>query len=559
MRKSSPLLVSPAVMTGLTVVIAIILLASNFTIIKAQTQQLTSQPGEIEDRRTAVATATTTAVGRTFQSANDSFSIQVPDGWIIHDFNNTGFTSLEELRQGYVMLAQLCPEEEQQRILSNVGGSTDSGSSTSIGNGCQGAKEVIHIIRYPDLNARLLANNISTINNNMTTTDNILLSYHLQKLQEVGYRDIEIVNSIERTVNLTNAQTNQTIQTMPAKFVETIYSTASAPNEIRDGYFILTATNATAPNIGVTKGYSVFYEGGSSVAAGRTTTAAPEITTASGSLIPSLTPPVDQVFDSFELIAAPGVEQPIAQQTQAAEATITTEDEGDDVGDGDDEEDDEEDDEDEDEGRDNSCHPSYPDVCIPPPPPDLNCDDIDARNFEVSGSDPHGFDGNDNDGIGCESGSSAPDDLGDDVDDGDDNGADDDEDGNEGGIEEGQGSQGVEPGGELSPGTPPEGGELQPPETGEEGQPPGGELSPGTPSPTTDNGEAISPSEEGQGSGEGQSSGEGEPGGELSPGTPSPTTDNGEAISPSEEGQGSENEFEDCIVRPGMDPSDVGC
>jgi hypothetical protein len=337
-------------MRGLTVVIAIILLASNFTIINAQPQQLTSQPGEIEDRRTAIATAaTTTAVGRTFQSANDSFSIQVPDGWIIHDFNNTGFTSLEELRQGYVMLAQLCPEEEQQRILSNVGGSTDSDSSISIGNGCQGAKEVIHIIRYPDLNARLLANNISTINNNMATTDNILLSYHLQKLKEVGYRDIEIVNSIERTVNLTNAQTNQTIQTVPAKFVETIYSTASAPNEIREGYFILTATNATAPNIGVTKGYSVFYEGGSPATAGRTTTAAPEITTASGSLIPSLTPPVGQVFDSFELIAAPGVEQPIAQQTQATEATTTTEDEGDDAGDGDDDVDEEEDDVDEEE------------------------------------------------------------------------------------------------------------------------------------------------------------------------------------------------------------------
>src|SRR5215211_7961248 len=213
MRKSSPLLVSPVMMTGLTVVIAIILLASNFMIINAQ-QQFTSQPGEVENRRMAAATATT-AAGRTFQSTNDSFSVQVPDGWIIHDVDNTGFTSLEESRQGYVMLAQLCPEEEQQRILSNAGSSTNS-SSTSTSNGCQAAQEVIHIIRYPDLRARPLAKNITTINNNMTTTtiDNIL-SYHLQKLQEVGYRDIEIVNSIERTVNLTNAQTNQTIQTVP--------------------------------------------------------------------------------------------------------------------------------------------------------------------------------------------------------------------------------------------------------------------------------------------------------------------------------------------------------
>ena len=68
---------------------------------------------------------------------------------------------------------------------------------------------------------------------------------------------------------------------------------------------------------------------------------------------------------------------------------------------------------DNDDGGDNSCHPSYPDDCIPPAPPVLTCDDISARNFQVVGSDPHDFDG-DNDGIGCESGSNAPDDYVDD-------------------------------------------------------------------------------------------------------------------------------------------------
>jgi micrococcal nuclease len=49
-----------------------------------------------------------------------------------------------------------------------------------------------------------------------------------------------------------------------------------------------------------------------------------------------------------------------------------------------------------------SCDPSYPGVCIPSPPPDLDCGDISYRRFDVRGSDPHGFDG-DNDGVGCES------------------------------------------------------------------------------------------------------------------------------------------------------------
>lgn len=48
-----------------------------------------------------------------------------------------------------------------------------------------------------------------------------------------------------------------------------------------------------------------------------------------------------------------------------------------------------------------NCAPSYPDVCIAAPPPDLDCGEIPYRNFRVLPSDPHGFDG-DNDGIGCE-------------------------------------------------------------------------------------------------------------------------------------------------------------
>ena len=49
-----------------------------------------------------------------------------------------------------------------------------------------------------------------------------------------------------------------------------------------------------------------------------------------------------------------------------------------------------------------NCDPSYPTVCIPPPPPDLNCKDIPYRRFKVLPPDPHKFD-SDKDGIGCES------------------------------------------------------------------------------------------------------------------------------------------------------------
>ena len=48
-----------------------------------------------------------------------------------------------------------------------------------------------------------------------------------------------------------------------------------------------------------------------------------------------------------------------------------------------------------------NCSPAYPGVCIPPPPPDLDCPDITYRNFTVLAPDPHNFD-SDNDGVGCE-------------------------------------------------------------------------------------------------------------------------------------------------------------
>jgi hypothetical protein len=313
--------------TALTVAIAVILLTSNFTLINAQqqAQQLTAQPRVVENGATTAAT--------TFQSTNDSFRVHVPDGWLIQDVNNSGSALLEEGTKGYGILAQLCPEkEQQQQALPIASGNTSNGSSniSESNNSCRGSQEeVIHIVRYPDLDTRLLANNV-TSNDNMTAEN--VLSYHLQKLQEVGYRDIQIVNGTETTLNLTDAQTNQTIATVPAKLVEMTYRTNFAPTEIRGGYLMSTATSATPPNVGTIKGYSIFYEG---------RPVAAEITLASGNLSPLPSTPVGQAFDSFELIAAPEVAQAIAQEVQAAQ---TAEGEGNDDdngggGDGDDDDD----------------------------------------------------------------------------------------------------------------------------------------------------------------------------------------------------------------------------
>jgi PKD repeat protein len=511
-------------LTATVVAITIILLAANFITTYAQQQQQTqaSQPAATQNP--------------TLLSAKDSFRVQLPQGWVIQDMNNTGFTLAAEVLQGYGILAQLCPQEQQQSSLPSVGG-----SSRYIGNCQQAQEEVIHIIRYPNLGTRIgiSSDDIFTIINR-DTIPNAILAYHIQKLQEVGYRDIQIVNSADTTMNVdisTGQNNSRTATTVPAKLVEMTYSTAL--NETKSGYFILTATAATPRNLGTMTGYSIFYEGNS--------TATTAETRPSFSLAPILLPAsVRQVFDSFELIAASTVPltavitssdtEGVAPATFDFEADVagglepytinwdfgdgSSEESDDDVehtfdvadtynvdltvtdssgrtasdsmsitveepppltsvdiisndtegvapatfefeanltggtepftyswdfGDGSSEESD-------DETVEHTfdvagtynvdltvtdttlqtasdsilitveeplfspsptipeelvCDPSYPDLCIPPPPPDLGCDDVSASNFEVLPPDPHGFDGN-NDGVGCETGGIGP-------------------------------------------------------------------------------------------------------------------------------------------------------
>jgi hypothetical protein len=282
-------------------IIMVVLLAANVTITNAQQQQeqqqlSTSQPATTSSVTQNGTTATTTF----FESTIDSFRVQIPEGWVIQDVNNTGSTLAAEVTGGYGILAQLCPagEEEQQQqqgALSNV--SSSSSSSSSCQQQQQAQEEIIHIIRYPNLGTRL---GIAVSDITGIIPDSIL-EYQIQKLQEVGYRDISIINSTDTTlkVNYTVPENAPVLEvTTPARLVEMTYSTSSAPGETRRGYFILTATNATPPNTETITGYSIFYEGA---------TAAEQTTTPSGNLV--LPASFRQVSDSFELIVSEEAEQ----------------------------------------------------------------------------------------------------------------------------------------------------------------------------------------------------------------------------------------------------------
>jgi hypothetical protein len=276
--------------------IVIILSTANVTVINAQ--QTTAQP-----QQPTVATQNGTATASSlFQSKEDSFRVRVPQGWAVHDMDNTGFALLTEVLQGYGLLAQICPEQQQQTV-SNVGGSDN--------NSCQASQgDVIHIIRYPNLGPRLGFGPRDIVANSNGTLDKVL-AYEIQKLQEVGYRNIQIVNSTYTTVNFDiNAIP---ARGAPAKLVEMTYTTDSDPNEVKRGYFISTATDAAASNPGVITGYSIFYDGNSAAE-----------TAASGSLAPTTElAAVSQVFDSFELVVGEEAAQS-AQPQQTQETTDET-------------------------------------------------------------------------------------------------------------------------------------------------------------------------------------------------------------------------------------------
>src|SRR5918997_2840560 len=197
MRTSLRLFTSRVIAMTLTGAIAVILLGGNFTLINAQ--QL-DQPQE-QQSPTNQPSADQNTTTQLFQKPDEGFRVQVPDGWIIQDVNNSDSTLEAEALEGVGILAQLCLEEgqsQQQGVAAgspsaNAGGGSSSSATNSTGSSCQGPQEeVIHVIRY--LNIETVAPQQGDDDDdeddedgegNLTNNNN-LTTYHLQKLAENG-------------------------------------------------------------------------------------------------------------------------------------------------------------------------------------------------------------------------------------------------------------------------------------------------------------------------------------------------------------------------------------
>ena len=191
---------------------------------------------------TMPAPSTSQAKNEIFQNANDSFSVEVPQGWIIEDVSSTdAIVMLNEMMYGNRALAQLCPQEQAVNYSGNA-------------RNCDEAQDRILINQYPDLAD---SPEFSSLSGGKIGLNDQFLKYQKQKLQELGYGNINVINNTKTPLVVLDTHSNKTIATVPANLVELSYTVNST--EAR-GYYLLAVTNATS-DFGLISGYSVSYDG----------------------------------------------------------------------------------------------------------------------------------------------------------------------------------------------------------------------------------------------------------------------------------------------------------
>ena len=167
-------LVSLGMTIGLISAIATaILFAANITITDAQ-----RLPGQHPIIQT-----------RTFQNTKDGFRLKVPDGWIVHDFNNTksGWVYAER-ELGIGILAQICPQKEALpgiRVVYN----------------CKQSDTNVYVIRYLNLGDKP---ELADIGNPGNIISDDFLTFLIGKLQDGNYSNIKVGSSSDIRINVTS-------------------------------------------------------------------------------------------------------------------------------------------------------------------------------------------------------------------------------------------------------------------------------------------------------------------------------------------------------------------
>jgi hypothetical protein len=203
-----------------------------------------------------------------FQSTVDGIRMGVPDGWVVEDLNNTD-SSLQQSEQSYgaVSLVELCP---QILATPQIGG-------TYLCPDAQEGLDSVSVWRFADLKSRPEFAGLVQRNQSITTTD-LVAFYFLFLEQKANFTNIRLLQNIDTTVNVIDPQTNETITTAPAKYIETTYLDSNGiPHEGEIALLVLSNDGNT--------GYVLLPLASQLTAAGE------------------LPPEHKLVFDSFQLVA----------------------------------------------------------------------------------------------------------------------------------------------------------------------------------------------------------------------------------------------------------------
>jgi hypothetical protein len=362
------------------------------------------QQAALQENRTTIGPAIYQNVGGFDEDDFDTgFRILVPQYWILDSWTSFDklvtdetFGDLEARAQGLYDAkgTQLAREGKYEKAVMCIQNQSEPGIGGSVNCPIEKITGSVIISKYEDLETVPLFQPVIQAGRNITADD--LIAYHLQLKQQRGSSfgsSYQIRNTTDVAVNLTDAAaaTNQAISTLPARFLEYTYyinryqEQQGIPASITAMLFVV----YNDPQTGEVTGYDVEF---------RTQEFNAANLPAPGMIAQAehnnLAPELEKIFGSFEIVKTSAASSSAIAEAQG-EVTETTQ---------------IEETEETEQEEETGCDPSYPDVCIPPPPPNLSCgDDGVPENFEVLPPDPHGFDSNDNDGIGCEDESDQPD------------------------------------------------------------------------------------------------------------------------------------------------------
>jgi hypothetical protein len=178
----------------------------------------------------AMATRVSLLPSTIFQSDVDGFRLEVPNKWIIEDIDNTAPNALQAERiLGGGLLARLCPED---LAIPQISGK----------HSCAQATDYVLIFRYSDLKSRPEFADIIQKNRNITTSD--FVAFYLLFLERLfGFTNFRLLEDIDTTVNVTDPQTNQTIATAHAKYIEVTYLDGLGQRQDRDIALLIMAND----------------------------------------------------------------------------------------------------------------------------------------------------------------------------------------------------------------------------------------------------------------------------------------------------------------------------